>query len=87
MGSKDQEDHGSKPAQAKKYFRPPSQPSAGHSGTYLLFQNIQEAEIRRTAVLGQLRQKLFVRTYFIREKKKWAWWCMPVIPATEDSLK
>jgi hypothetical protein len=34
-------------------LKTPAQPTAGHSGMYLSFQAEQEAEIRRTEVLGQ----------------------------------
>jgi hypothetical protein len=44
-------------AQAKKFVRPPSQPVAKHSRPHLSIQAIQEAEILRIKVSGQLGQK------------------------------
>jgi hypothetical protein len=41
---------------------------------------MQEAEIERISVPVQHRQKKFLRP--ISTEKSWAWWPIPVIPAT-----
>jgi hypothetical protein len=59
--------------------RPPSQPIAGHSGVNLSSQTTGEADIGRTEVLDQPRQKSSQDP--IATEKSWAQWHVPVIPA------
>jgi hypothetical protein len=46
---------------------------------------MQEAEIGRTVVLGQPRQKSLQDS--ISMEKSWAWWHMSATPATAGSIK
>jgi hypothetical protein len=58
LGGWDQEDHGSRPVQAKNSGETHSQPTVvQHRGTHLSFQAKWETEIRRITVPGKPEQK------------------------------
>jgi hypothetical protein len=66
-----------------------SKPIAGHGGTLLSQQPMQEAEIKRITFPGQLRQKKkkFGNPPPSQGNKSWARWHMLVIPEMAGTLK
>jgi hypothetical protein len=86
MGGQDWDDCGLREAQEKSSGEPHVNQKLGAVLQHLLCQAMQESEIRRIIVQGQLCQKQFLRLH-LKGRKKTECGGGHVIPATRETKK